>query len=195
MVVDGSGRRRILPKQLIEADSSAPFICPLCAFVIARPVITSCSHLFCEACFRSWVTDQVSKAKKNQTPDAPVPLVPCPQSLHSACSGKLRKQDIMLLDKADSTKVGAVALLQRLRNNLRVRCVHHVDHFKYSFGKDAERISKETGLTCNWTGDLMGYDEHVSKGCPIENRLAERSPARENGTRSDGSPVAPPPPP
>jgi len=97
----------------------------------------------------------------------------------------------MLLDKADSTKVGAVALLQRLRNNLRVRCVHHVDHFKYSFGKDAERISKETGTKCEWTGDLTEYDRHVQGGCPIENRLCEKCSVASE-TSQNGPAVAPP---
>jgi hypothetical protein len=187
LVLDGGGRRRISPKQLVEADNSGMFVCPICAFVIARPVITSCSHLFCEACFRHWVTEQVSKQKKSADPGAPVPLVPCPQS---ACTGRLRKQDIQLLDKADTTKVGAVALLQRLRNNLRVRCVHHVDHFKLPFGQDAERIHREAGLSCEWVGDIMAYDEHVRKGCQIENRLMERAPV--NGTRNSATPTTTP---
>lgn len=190
LVLDGGGRRRIHPKQLVEADNSGPFICPLCAFVIARPVITSCSHLFCENCFRSWVGDQVSNQKKNQAPGAPVPLIPCPQSVQSPCAGKLRKQDIMQLDKADATKVGAVALLIRLKNNLRVRCVHHADHFKYSFGKDSELVSRESGTTCDWIGDLMAYDNHVATGCQVETRVAEKFSAKENGTRT-GGPASP----
>jgi hypothetical protein len=183
LVLDGGGRRRILPKQLVEADNSGPFVCPLCTFVIAKPVITSCSHLFCEACFRHWVTDQVSKQKKTSDPGAPVPLVPCPQTL---CKEKLRKQDIMLLDKADSTKVGAVALLQRLRNNLRVRCVHHIEHFKFAFGQDAEKVHRETGLKCEWIGDISAFDDHV-KRCQIECKILDKL--------SNGSHATPPPPP
>lgn len=190
LVLDGGGRRRIHPNQLVEADNSAPFICPLCHFVIARPIITTCSHLFCEACFRTWVSDQVSKQKSQQPSGGPVPLIPCPQT---GCTRKLKKQDIVLLNKADSTKVAAAALLQRLRNNLRVRCVHHVDHFTHAFGTDAKRLEKETGMKCNWIGDLMAYEEHVQKGCPIENRLTERIAASQNG-HSSGA-VAPPPPP
>jgi|Transcript_111353 hypothetical protein len=188
LVLDGGGRRRILPKQLVEADNSGPFVCPLCTFVIAKPVITSCSHLFCEACFRHWVTDQVSKQKKSSDPGAPVPLVPCPQT---KCSEKLRKQDIMLLDKADSTKVGAVALLQRLRNNLRVRCVHHCEHFKFPFGQDADMVCKQAGLKCEWIGDISAYDDHV-KRCPIEIKVLDKLGARDNGSHSG---VTPPPPP
>lgn len=173
LVLDGSNRRRILPSQLEAEEASGPFVCNLCHFVILKPVITTCSHLFCESCFRQWVQDQVSKEKRNQKADAPVPLVPCPQN---SCSMKLRKQDISPFDKADSTKVGAtVALLQRLRNNLRIRCVHHVDHFKFAFGKDAQRIHNETGgaMCCQWVGDISAYDDHIRKGCPIEQRLVE----------------------
>lgn len=188
LVLDGGGRRRILPQQLVEADNSGPFVCPICAFVIAKPVITSCSHLFCEACFRHWVTDQVSKQKKTAEPGAPVPLVPCPQT---KCHEKLRKQDIMLLDKADSTKVGAVALLQRLRNNLRVRCVHHHEHFKFPCGQDADKVHREAGLKCEWIGDISAYDDHV-KRCPIECKILDKLGARDNGTTSA---TAPPPPP
>mmetsp|Transcript_72626 Transcript_72626/g.132749 ORF Transcript_72626/g.132749 Transcript_72626/m.132749 type:complete len:735 (-) Transcript_72626:255-2459(-) len=187
LVLDGSNRRRILPTQMEAEESSGPFVCQLCHFVIYKPVITTCSHLFCESCFRQWVQDQVSKEKRNQKADAPVPLVPCPQN---SCSMKLRKQDISPFDKADSTKVGAtVALLQRLRNNLRIRCVHHVDHFKFAFGKDAQRIHTETGgaLSCQWIGDISAYDDHIRKGCPIEQRLVENGHAAAPSPPSAGA--------
>jgi len=168
LVLDGQGRRRILPTQLEAEGASSQFVCPICTFVIIRPVITSCSHLFCDTCFRNWVGEQVSKMKKGMPGDGPVPLIQCPQP---KCTMKLRKRDIMPMDKADSTKVGAVQLLQRLRNNLQIRCVHHVDHYEYSFGQDAERVQSETGMTCKWIGDLAAYEEHVCKGCPIETHL------------------------
>lgn len=187
LVLDGSGRRRILPTQMEAEESSGPFVCQICSYVIHKPVITTCSHLFCESCFRQWVQDQVSKEKRNQKADAPVPLVPCPQN---SCSMKLRKQDISPFDKADSTKVGAtVALLQRLKNNLRIRCVHHVDHFKFAFGKDAQRIHSETGgaMSCQWVGDISAYDDHIRKGCPIEQRLVENGHAAAPSPPSAGA--------
>lgn len=75
------------------------------------------------------------------------------------------------MDKADTSKVGAVQLLQRLRNNLTVRCVHHTDHFKHAFGKDAERVAEDVGTKCTWVGDLAAYEEHIRKGCPVESHL------------------------
>jgi len=168
VVLDTAGKRRIHPKQLEVEGMSGQFVCPLCSFVMSRPVITSCSHLFCDSCFRDWVATEVSKFKATAAPNAPVPLIPCPAK---SCVEQLRKQDIQSLDKADTTKVGAVQLLQRLRNNLRVKCVHHVDNFQYAFGKDAERASREIGKTCNWIGDLAAYEDHMKKGCPIEQHV------------------------
>lgn len=211
VVIDPHGRRRIVPKQLEAEEQSNQFVCPLCNYVIIRPVMTTCSHLFCDICFRNWVADQVNKQKKEMPEGNPVPLIPCPQP---RCNAKLRKKDIMQMDKADSTssKVGAVQLLQRLRNNLVVRCVHHLDHFKHPFGRDAERVHRETGLTCKWVGDLMAYEEHVAKGCEIERYLggsdgepkiadqASETRACSKGTsqadqNSTAAAKAPPPPP
>jgi len=172
LFLDGDRRRRIHPKQ-VETGTDQ-FVCPLCSFVIVRPLITICSHLFCDGCFRSWVESQVNKQKQGMTTDGPVPLLPCPQP---SCSVKLRKKDIMSLDKADSNTVGGVGLLRRLRNNLQIRCVHHVDLFEYSIGQDAERVHREKGITCKWSGDIPSYEEHIRKGCPVEMLLASGSAA------------------
>lgn len=186
LVLDDGGHRRILPKQLEVEGGSNHLVCPQCHFVIMRPVITTCSHLFCDSCFCAWVKNQVSKQKKG-VPEGPVQYIPCP---YPNCTAKLQKKDIMRMDKAspDSSKVGAVPLLQRLRNNLRVRCVHHRDHFKYDFGKDAERVQRETGMTCKWIGDLAAYEEHVGKGCAIESLLGGNPAAKqtERGATSGG---------
>lgn len=206
MVLDQLGRRRIHPKQLEAEEQSQQFVCPLCQFVLVRPVMTSCSHLFCDVCFRNWVAGQVEKQKKESPEGQAVPLIPCPQP---RCNAKLRKKDIMPLDKAETGKVGAVQLLQRLRNNLVVRCVHHTDHFKHAFGRDAEKVQRDAGrLTCKWVGDLMAYEEHVCKTCEIERYLsgAEGDPKEASqaaspkvASQADSSPTsaaqAPPPPP
>lgn len=173
VVLDTAGKRRIHPKQLEAEGTGSQFVCPLCSFVIARPVITSCSHLFCDSCFREWVAAEVSKFKATAKPGAPVPLIPCPTH---GCSEQLRKQDIQSLDKADTTKGGCVQLLQRLRNNLRVKCVHHADNYQYRFGKDAENVSWECGKTCNWIGDLVAYEEHVKRFCAIEQHITSATP-------------------
>lgn len=165
VVLDPSGRRRICPDQLEADGASGQFVCPLCSFVLVKPLLTSCSHMFCEACFQGWVGKQVSKQKRD---GGPVPLLPCPQP---ECNAKLRKRDIMPMDKADISKEGAAKVLLRLRNGLRIRCVHHSSHFDQPFGSDAKRISDETGLSCRWVGELAAYDEHVAS-CPIEKELA-----------------------
>jgi len=187
LVLDKQGRRRILPKQMEAEGSNSQFVCPLCTFVIIRPVITSCSHLFCDTCFHNWVGDQVSKMKKGMPGDGPVPLIQCPQP---KCTSKLRKRDIMPMDQADASKVGAVQLLTRMRNNLQIRCVHHSDHFKYPFGQDAERVKGESGMTCTWIGDLPSYEEHVRKGCAIETYLG--GPPASCGAENGRSPTASP---
>mmetsp|Transcript_114953 Transcript_114953/g.325600 ORF Transcript_114953/g.325600 Transcript_114953/m.325600 type:complete len:729 (-) Transcript_114953:36-2222(-) len=170
LVLDDGGRRRVSPKQLEVEGGGDHLVCPMCHFVILRPVITTCSHLFCDTCFYAWKNEQVSKQKKGNT-EGPVQYIPCPDP---KCSAKLQKKDIMSMDKAspDAPKIGAMSLLQRLRNNLRVRCVHHSDHFKYEFGKDAQRVARETGTTCEWIGDLTAYEEHVCKACPVEAQIA-----------------------
>ncbi|CAE7021835.1 unnamed protein product [Symbiodinium natans] len=32
-----------------------------------------------------------------------------------------------------------------MRTNLNIRCVHHRDHHKFAFGKDAERVFQDQG--------------------------------------------------
>lgn len=168
MVLDDTGKRRIAPEQLEGREgSSSQFVCSLCSFVMVRPVMTSCSHLFCDACFRTWVAEQVAKHKSRANSGGKVPFLPCPAD---GCPAQLRTQDIGALDKAAGNN-GAAQLLQRLRNNLRVRCVHHVDHFGCYFGADAETISRSMHVTCSWIGDLPSYDDHVQKMCPVEQRI------------------------
>lgn len=167
--MDSHGRRRILPLQM-ESDNvdNSQFACPLCEYVTIRPILTRCSHLFCDFCFRDWVRQQVVR-RKSDNGDGPVPLLPCPRP---DCQEKLRKHDVMSLEKAsasnDDSKLGAVHLLQRLRNNITVRCVHHKDHFQHQCGKDAQHVSCKFNTTCNWTGDLNSYEEHIQEGCKVE---------------------------
>lgn len=179
LVLDRNGQRRILPEQL-EAEES-DFVCHLCSFVMVRPVITRCSHLFCDPCFRNWVSDQVVKHKQGPAANEPVPLIPCP-----ICKAKLRKTDIAPMSVAEAP---AAILLQRRRNNLQIRCVHHPDHFKFAFGKDAERMTRDMGVRCSWTGDQPGYEDHLRK-CEVERRLQDAQNRANGGTASirvDGS--------
>lgn len=167
VVLDGAGVRRIMPEQLAGAEAaSSQFVCSLCHFVMVRPVITRCSHLFCDPCFKNWVSKEVSKMKKSATQT--VPTITCPQP---DCKESLRKNDVILMEQADDGKTSAVQLLQRLRNNLSVRCVHHEDHDQYFFGKDSVRIRQEKGVSCSWTGDPISYEDHVRTKCPVEKIL------------------------
>eukprot|EP00928_Gymnodinium_smaydae_P080290 TRINITY_DN6400_c3_g1_i1.p1 TRINITY_DN6400_c3_g1~~TRINITY_DN6400_c3_g1_i1.p1 ORF type:complete len:823 (-),score=174.34 TRINITY_DN6400_c3_g1_i1:319-2787(-) len=162
--LDRFGARRIAPQQLETNDGHHD--CVLCGFVMVKPVMTTCCHLFCEACFRHYVSEEVSKMK-SKAGGAAVPLIPCPKD---GCSEQLRKQDITLLEKAQEAKVGAAALLLRLRNNLRVRCVHHSALVDCAFGQDANRIMRTRQIKCDWVGDLAAYDDHIAK-CPVERCL------------------------
>lgn len=164
LLLDVSGKRRIHPEQLEGSDGSTnQFVCPLCSFVMVKPVMTSCCHLFCSDCFTSYVGDQVSKQKSKAV--ASVPLLPCAQP---GCTQQLRRQDITSLEKERDAKAGAAVLLQRLRNSLRVRCVHHTDLFSCHFGKDASAVARTRRVTCSWVGDLGGYDDHLRKSCTVE---------------------------
>jgi len=92
------------------------------------------------------------------------------------------------MDKADISKEGAAKVLLRLRNNLRIKCVHHISHFDLPFGSDAKRINNETGLSCRWVGDLATYEEHVASSCPIEKELVgSGSPARTDDVQESPS--------
>jgi len=180
-VRDPVGRRRIVSKQLEAEEVSSQFVCVLCGFVMVSPVITSCSHLFCDPCLRTWAADQVSKQKNNASGDG---KVPCP---FPSCTAELRKKDILPIDKAGESD-GGVQLIQRLRNNLTVRCVHHADLFGQPFGKDAERLAAESGVVCKWVGDFRAYEEHISRLCPVELRLRGRSPAGADKVERSAAP-------
>lgn len=181
LVTDRLGRRRIQPNQLVggTGGSNQQFVCLLCSFVMVNPVMTSCSHLFCERCFKWWVDEQVSKQRSRQSAEQKaVMTLPCPD-----CTTQLQRKDITLLDKADARN-GAAALLARLRKNIQVRCVHHRDLFEYPFGKDAEEIARTRRVTCCWVGDLGSYEEHLSKKCEVE-PLAAALGGPNGGTAAD----------
>lgn len=166
LVLDSAGRRRILSKQLEDAGEgqSAQFVCPLCEYVNHRPVMTACSHMFCHPCFGDYVAGQVSKTKKNGSSDSRVPTIPCPVP---QCKKQLRQGDVRQLDKAGPEG----ATIRRVRNNLRVRCVHHPELFKFPCGKDAEVVKSKTGLACTWIGDLSAFEEHIAKSCAVEKQV------------------------
>eukprot|EP00913_Durusdinium_trenchii_P030461 g28533.t2 len=160
VVLDSFGQRRTMPEQLEGVDPK-DFVCALCRFVMIKPVITRCSHIFCSCCFRQWVQRQVDLQKnqnQNSGPPVTVPQIRCP---HGGCDQLLKKTDVESADLAlvvpkfiwrvgtkacfDDGKTSGVQLFQRLRNNLSIRCVHHPDHQKFEFGKDASRVLSEQG--------------------------------------------------
>jgi len=170
MVLDVHGFRRIMPQQMSSVDSaSSQFVCSVCHFVMNRPVMTRCSHLFCEMCFKTWVQNQVQSTKDQASTSGPVPQIQCPQP---QCKALLRKSDVMLLDTAEDSKTSGVQLLKRLRNSLCIRCVHHGDLFAYNFGKDAADALRDKGIACSWSGDIGSYEEHLRSGCEVEKYLS-----------------------
>jgi len=167
VVLDSFGQRRTMPEQLEGVDPK-DFVCALCRFVMIKPVITRCSHIFCSCCFRQWVQRQVDLQKnqnQNSGPPVTVPQIRCP---HGGCDQLLKKTDV---ESADDGKTSGVQLFQRLRNNLSIRCVHHPDHQKFEFGKDASRVLSEQGISCRWSGPPTAYEEHMSHQCAVENFL------------------------
>jgi hypothetical protein len=144
--------------------ASDQFICPICGFWLSTPLMSTCSHLFCQDCFKVWIEQEVEKAKKTQA--GKVPTISCPQP---GCSNKLLKKDVTPFDRApgESANAGVSKVMQRLRNNIQIRCVHHADHFQHPFGADAKRIQPEAGVSCRWIGDATSYQEHL-KNCTVE---------------------------
>mmetsp|Transcript_30648 Transcript_30648/g.70754 ORF Transcript_30648/g.70754 Transcript_30648/m.70754 type:complete len:613 (-) Transcript_30648:131-1969(-) len=176
IVLDHFGQRRTMPEQLTKEAES--FICTLCEFVMVKPLMTRCSHLFCENCFKEWVSKQVELHKmEKKTAATPVPQIRCP---HPKCQQLLKKTDVQLL-KADD-------MLQRLRNNLQIRCVHHVEHHACDFGKDAERIAREQGITCDYSGAPDAYEEHMLC-CPVEAFLKSEEAGADDTTISTDVPT------
>jgi len=172
IVLDKFGHRRTMPEQLDGVDP-APFVCSLCHFLMSKPVITRCSHLFCDFCFKQWVSYEVEQYKSQKAAAAPVPQIRCPQT---GCKELLKKNDV---EPAADGKTSGVQLFQRLRNNLVIRCVHHKDHHKLDFGKDAERVLAEQGVSCSWSGAPPQYEEHMAAHCPVENFLKSENLAQQ----------------
>lgn len=167
---DSSGIR--IRMEQLESEG-AQFICPLCSFVLTKPVFTTCSHMLCEACLRPWVARKVQEQKaqaeagggNSQNPR--VNLIPCP---HANCNAKLRRQDIQSLDNAKES-VGPAILCARIFKKLQVRCVHHEQHFKLPMGADAKRLAEVEGIRCRWCGDREDYENHINKTCEVQLRL------------------------
>lgn len=158
----GPKQKEVHPEQLVDPDSCQEFVCMLCEGVIHDPTLTRCSHSFCSDCFQNWVMGRV-RGHLNQTgPKAGCSMqnIPCPQ-----CGQGLRKCDIVPLHHA---RHAAALVLQRCWSNVRIRCIHHPQHFQHPFGYYAQQLSHHTGVECSWLGNLCDYVSHISK-CPVQN--------------------------
>eukprot|EP00931_Biecheleriopsis_adriatica_P035300 TRINITY_DN20311_c0_g2_i1.p1 TRINITY_DN20311_c0_g2~~TRINITY_DN20311_c0_g2_i1.p1 ORF type:complete len:566 (-),score=98.18 TRINITY_DN20311_c0_g2_i1:85-1782(-) len=184
--LDERGARRILPEQMLDANSGSELVCKLCQCVILKPLlITKGSHLVCEPCFQSWVSTKVAEHKMGPSSAQPMPALPCPVT-HEP----LKKTDIVPLDRAQGP---AAALLHRRWRNTQIRCIHHPDHFKHAFGKDAEWQRTLNGIECRWVGDLHAYESHL-KQCCVECKLADVASGDKVGGLLGGEPFAEPEP-
>eukprot|EP00929_Paragymnodinium_shiwhaense_P029260 TRINITY_DN16809_c0_g1_i1.p1 TRINITY_DN16809_c0_g1~~TRINITY_DN16809_c0_g1_i1.p1 ORF type:complete len:810 (+),score=182.43 TRINITY_DN16809_c0_g1_i1:130-2559(+) len=196
LLVDRNGKRRIHPDQLEDNNESSAqrFVCHLCKFVMLKPVMTNCCHLFCGTCFSAYVEKQVMQRKMKQAINgggsSPIPHVPCPQP---GCERQLQKKDVTALEAivqqntTVSSKSSAATLLMRLQRKLKVRCVHHCDFFDCSYGKDAESIQRSRGLKCSWAGGLADYDAHVASHCAVEIAVAAREKDEANSSKTPKS--------
>jgi len=180
------------PEQLMDRDSANELICGLCKCVLRSPSITRCSHLFCSSCFSGWVADKVAEHKQGPNGRSTMPGLPCP-----TCNQILKRQDFIPLAEA---KGPAAVLLARRWRNIQLRCKHHRDLFSCSFGSKAQWICQEADISCNWSGDLPMYENHL-RDCPVERELAFRlgktatpKGAAIAGTGPGGEPFAEPEP-
>lgn len=99
--------------------------CTLCNAVFDEPVVTSCGHVYCVACLRDWVGKRGS----------------CPRSC----------KQISFVDE----DITHLLPLQKLVNQLRVRCVHHV--------KGCEAVHAVDGMLAHM--EACEYE----RGAPREN--------------------------
>lgn len=163
---ESAAPRRIVPQQLEAEEAAGQFVCVLCGFLVVRLALAkSCQHLFCSPCLTAWGQKQSSKQKSAAS-------IPCPTP---GCGSQLRKSDILWTDRPHDTAEVGLKWLQRHRNNLKVRCVHHPALFAHPFGQEAKRVAAETGLECRWVGDLAAYEDHLRKACTVESHLSGRS--------------------
>jgi len=162
----------VYPEQVNESTSDAlrseTFVCMFCKTVSLQPLLTSCSHVFCSCCFENYVSGQVAakKARGEQ-----VIAVPCP---YPHCKKPLRKAEVFDLRDNDAARSGTcaavTAVIQRVRNNMKVRCTHHHMHYSFDFGARAHEVKQLYNVSCDWEGDLNNIEKHLQV-CPVVKML------------------------
>lgn len=154
----------ILAEQLVDQENAQDFFCYLCQGVLHLPILTRCSHLFCSPCFQSWVMERVNEHQTGPTSKSSMQAMPCP-----ICGSGLKKADVMPLHRAQHPAVG---IMQRKWHSIKLKCIHHVDFTDplYPFAEGAAQVKAESGIECQWVGDLPEYAGHC-KICPVANAL------------------------
>mmetsp|Transcript_4465 Transcript_4465/g.10375 ORF Transcript_4465/g.10375 Transcript_4465/m.10375 type:complete len:730 (-) Transcript_4465:129-2318(-) len=167
------------PEQLMDPGSCQEFVCLLCKGVIHDPTLTRCSHIFCSDCFQNWVTNRVRGHQTGPKAGSSMQDMPCP-----SCGQGLRKCDIVPLHHA---RHAAALVLQRCWSNVRIRCIHHPQHYQQPFGAYARQLSQDAGIECSWLGNLCDYVSHMST-CPVQNCTAgSEFAAIQQGAHSNSS--------
>lgn len=173
-------RHTIYPEQLL-AGSGDSFLCHLCSYIAPRPVITSCSHMFCQGCFDDHVKQRTAVAQKSGQMTL---CITCP---NEGCKMELQKKDVTSLDADKGKQEGAAhVILRRLRSNMRVRCKHHPELYDEAFGQAAAQV--QSVVKCENICDLSEILDHYDQ-CPVEKYLQTQCSPAINGALDPQHPI------
>lgn len=137
------GEVKVLEDQLLS--EAQEFCCKICYVhvVSAKPVLTSCAHLFCGDCFDSWLAQHPeSQSWAQRAKQGPDRTIPCP-----VCKHELNvKTDLHPIN--GSATQGENLLLWRMLSSLKVMCCNNPK-------------LRQDGA-CNWIGEYGTFQQHYA---------------------------------